>query len=75
MLVIGTMTGIAMAVIHTPSALVLGIFAGFAQFIALIGPLIGAAPALLTALSVSPQQVLWTAIAFLVIQQLECNAI
>jgi predicted PurR-regulated permease PerM len=75
MVLIGTMTGVGMAAIHTPSALVLGLFAGFAEFIPLIGPLIGAAPALLTALSVSPQQVLWTALIFLVIQQLECNAI
>ena len=49
--------------------------AGLAEFIPIIGPLIGALPALLTALSVSPHQVLLTAIVFLVIQQLESNAI
>jgi predicted PurR-regulated permease PerM len=75
MVLIGVMTGVGMALIHTPSALVLGLFAGLAEFIPLIGPLIGALPALLTALSVSPNQVLWTAIVFVVIQQLECNAI
>jgi predicted PurR-regulated permease PerM len=75
MALIGTMTGVGMALIHTPSALVLGLFAGFAEFIPLIGPLIGALPALLTALSVSPHQVIWTAIIFVVIQQLESNAI
>jgi len=75
MVVIGVMTGIGMALIHTPSALVLGLFAGLTEFIPLIGPFIGAVPALLTALSVNPHQVLLTAIVFLVIQQLESNAI
>jgi predicted PurR-regulated permease PerM len=75
MVLIGVLTGIGLELVHSPSALVLGLFAGLAEFIPIVGPVIGAAPALLTALSVGPHQVLWTALVFVVIQQLEGNAI
>lgn len=75
MVLIGVLTGVGLAVIGTPSALALGLFAGLTEFIPLIGPFLGAAPALLTALSVSPMQVVWTAALFLAVQQLEGNLI
>ncbi len=75
MVLIGVLTVIGLEMVHSPSALVLGLFAGLAEFIPIVGPVIGAAPALLTALSVGPHQVLWTALVFVVIQQLEGNAI
>jgi predicted PurR-regulated permease PerM len=40
-----------------------------------IGPVIGALPAVLLALTVSPETALYTALAFVVIQQLENNVI
>ena len=75
MVLIGVLTVVGLLIVHSPSSMVLGLFAGLAEFIPIIGPLIGALPAILTALSVSPHQVLLTAIVFIVIQQLEGNAI
>ena len=54
MVLIGVLTVIGLLIVHSPSSMVLGLFAGLAEFIPIVGPLIGALPALLTALSVSP---------------------
>ena len=56
-----------------PLWLALGIIAGIADFIPFIGPWIGAAPAVLLAFSDGPQTAIYTAILFVVIQQVEGN--
>ncbi len=61
--------------IGLPGALALGLIAGITNFIPLIGPLIGAVPAVLIAFSVDLQTVLWTLGAALLIQQIEGNVI
>jgi predicted PurR-regulated permease PerM len=61
--------------IGVPSALALGIIAGLTNFVPLLGPILGAVPAVLLALTVDPITALWTVAAVLVIQQLEGNVI
>jgi predicted PurR-regulated permease PerM len=72
---IAALTTLGLALIQSPSWFALGLFAGATEFIPIVGPFLGAVPALLTALSVGPRQVLLTAGLFIVIQQLEGNAI
>jgi len=70
-LVIGIITLIAYLIIGLPNALVLALVAGAMEAIPMIGPLLGALPAALVALSVAPHKLIWVIIATVVIQQLE----
>ena len=51
MSVVGLITGIALAIAGVPFAAALGIVAGIAEFIPLVGPLLASIPALLLGLS------------------------
>lgn len=73
MVAVGLASGIAFWLIGLPSPIGLGIIAGITNFVPLIGPLVGAIPALLLAFLQEPITVFWTAGAILVIQQLEGN--
>ena len=75
MILVGILTGIGLAVIGVPSALALGFIAGVAEFVPIIGPIIGAIPALLLASTVSWETVLWTLLLFILVQQVESNII
>ena len=75
MIAVGTIAGLAFWMIGLPSPLALGIIAGITNFIPFIGPILGSAPALIFASSISGEAVLWTAAAVLAIQQLEGNII
>ena len=75
MVVTGTLTWLALMLIGLPSAAALGLIAGLLEFIPLVGPFAGAAPALLVASSLGWTTVVWTAVAFLAIQQVESNMI
>jgi predicted PurR-regulated permease PerM len=70
---LGVMTGIAYTVLGVPSALLLGVAAALAEGIPIVGPLLGAIPAILLAATVSPQLVLEVAAVYLVIQIVEGN--
>jgi len=70
-LVIGIITLVAYLLIGLPNALVLALVAGAMEAIPMIGPLLGALPAVLVALSVAPDKLIWVIIATVVIQQLE----
>jgi predicted PurR-regulated permease PerM len=70
-LVIGSMSLAAYWLIGLPYVLVLGFVAGVMEVVPLIGPLLGAIPAVLVALSLGPDKLIWVIIATLVIQQLE----
>lgn len=72
-LIIGTLSLIAYLIIGLPSALVLALFVGLMEIIPFIGPLIGAIPSIVVALSMSPATVLWVVIASVIIHQLESN--
>jgi len=70
-LIIGIMALIVYLLIGLPYALVLAIFAGIMEAVPIIGPVLGAIPALLVALSSDPTQALWVIAATLLIQGLE----
>lgn len=71
MVAVGTLTGTALWALGLPSALVLGLLAGFLEFVPFIGPIVAAVPAVLLALAVSPDLALWVALVYFAIQQFE----
>lgn len=75
MILVGILTGAGLAFIGVPSALALGLIAGVTEFVPIVGPLIGAIPALLLASTVSLEMVFWTLLLFVVVQQVESNII
>lgn len=75
MSIIGTLAGLGSWLIGLPSPLALGIFAGVTEFIPIIGPIIGAVPALLLAATEGVSMVLWTLLLFFGIQQVESNLV
>jgi predicted PurR-regulated permease PerM len=70
-LVIGIMALVAYLLIGLPNALVLALVAGVLEAVPMVGPLLGAIPAALVALSLGPDKLVWVIIATVVIQQLE----
>ena len=70
-LVIGVMALAAYLLIGLPNALVLALVACVLEAVPMIGPLLGAIPAALVALSIAPSKLIWVILATLVIQQLE----
>ncbi|MFH1219075.1 MAG: AI-2E family transporter [Candidatus Eisenbacteria bacterium] len=72
-LIIGIMSLVAYLLIGLPNALVLALMAGVLEAVPMIGPLVGAIPAALVALSIAPVKLVWVIIATVAIQQLENN--
>jgi predicted PurR-regulated permease PerM len=72
-LIIGGLSLAAYLIIGLPYAPALALFAAVMEIIPLIGPIIGALPAIVIGFSVSPLTALWAAIAGLAIHQLESN--
>ena len=70
-LVIGIMALVAYLLIGLPNALVLALVAGLLEAVPMIGPLLGAIPAAVIALSIAPSKLVWVIVATLVIQQIE----
>jgi len=64
-----------LTLLGVPMALVLGLIAGLAEFVPILGPWAAAVPAVLVGLSVSPQMALWVAVAYVAIQQVESYVI
>jgi predicted PurR-regulated permease PerM len=71
----GVATTIAYAVLGVPGALLLGLIAAVTEAIPLIGPLLGAIPAIVVAATVSPQLALLVALVYIVLQLLEGNVL
>jgi predicted PurR-regulated permease PerM len=72
---IGVGTAVAYTVLGVPGALLLGLIAAIAEAIPIVGPLLGAIPAVLVAATVSPELALIVAGVYLVIQILEGNVL
>jgi len=70
-LVIGLLSLVAYLLIGLPNALVLALVAGVLEAVPMVGPLLGAVPAALVALSLGPDKLVWVIIATVIIQQLE----
>lgn len=73
--VIGVLAFIAYLLIGLPYALALALFAGLMELVPIIGPLIGALPAFLVAITVSPTAALLVLVASGLIQMAENNFI
>ena len=71
--IVGAAATTTLLVLGVPYAFVLGVFAGMAELIPMLGPILGAVPAVLVALFQPFPLVLWVVLAFIVIQQLESN--
>jgi predicted PurR-regulated permease PerM len=75
MAIVGTLTGVGVWLVGLPSPVALGLIAALAEFVPILGPILGAIPAILLAMTVDTQTVLWTIGVIVVIQQLESNMI
>lgn len=73
MVLVGVMTGIGAALIGLPSPVALGLFAGLAAFVPIVGPIVSVVPAVLLALEQGPEMVVWTVAVYFVVQQIESN--
>jgi len=73
--IIGVMSYVALDLLNVRYPIGLAIIAGVTEMIPIIGPIIGAVPAVLVALAQDPLKALWVALAFLAIQQIENNLI
>lgn len=77
-MLMGTMavaTGTVYSILGLPSAVILGLIAGIAEAIPLVGPLLGAIPALAVAATVSPTMMVAVGVAYVVIQFVEGNVL
>ncbi len=70
-LVMGIMSLVAYLLIGLPNVLVLGLLAGVGEAVPLIGPLIGAIPAALMALSIGPAKLVWVIVVTIILHQTE----
>ena len=71
MLIVGIATSIGLSMLGVPLALILGIIAGLLDFIPYLGPIMAGVPAVLLALSISPELALYTVLLFVGIQLVE----
>jgi predicted PurR-regulated permease PerM len=70
-LVMGIMSLVAYLIIGLPNVLVLGLLAGVGEAVPLVGPLIGAVPAALMALSIGPGKLVWVIVVTIILHQTE----
>jgi predicted PurR-regulated permease PerM len=75
MATIGVATGTAYMLLGVPSALLLGLVAAVMEVIPIVGPLLGAIPAVLVASTVSPQLALVVAGVYVLVQFVEGNVL
>lgn len=73
--VIGGMSYIGLLILHVKFALVLALLAGITELIPIIGPIVGAIPAILVAAADEPVRGLYVAALYIVIQQSENHII
>jgi len=70
---IGVMSAVAFFLIGVPNALLLGLLMALFEAVPVVGPVLGAIPALLMAASAAPDKVLWVLGAVVAIQVVESN--
>lgn len=75
MVIIGVLVGLSCALLKIPLALLLGVIAGFLEFIPAVGPVAFTIPAVLVALTQGPATVLKVLIVYFGVQQLESYVI
>ena len=73
--IVGILVGVGVKLIGMEYALLIGLICGFFDLIPYFGPLIGAVPSVLLALTKSPAMAFKIALVILIVQQLEGNVI
>jgi predicted PurR-regulated permease PerM len=74
-LTVGVAAGVGCWLLGVPYPLVIGLLAGVFELVPMLGPILGAVPALLISLPQGFPQVLWVLLLFIAIQQVEANVI
>lgn len=72
---IGLLTFIGLSLLRVDYALTLALIAAVTELLPVVGPYLGAFPAIIIALSVSPVLALWVAVLYLGIQQFEAQVL
>ena len=75
MSMVGVLVGLGTWLIGLEAPLALGLFAGLAEFVPILGPVIGAVPALVLAVNDGTMSFAWSLLLFVAVQQLESNVI
>jgi len=75
MTIIGALSAAAAWVLGLPAPLILGLLMGLCSFVPVLGPIVGAIPALLLALTMGVDTLLWAIVLYVGIEQLESNLI
>jgi predicted PurR-regulated permease PerM len=70
---IGVLSGIVCAILGLPDAVALGLIAGITALVPYLGPFLGAIPAILVGLAVSPAKALLVALAYFAISNVILN--
>jgi predicted PurR-regulated permease PerM len=68
---VGAMTGVGLTLLRVDFALLLSVIAGIFEVVPVLGPFLGAIPALLVTLATSPSLILWVALLAFAVQQIE----
>ena len=71
MAIVGTLTGIGLMLLGVPFALPLALFAGLAEFVPYVGPIVAAIPAVLVAFAERPDLAIWVGALYLAVQSIE----
>lgn len=75
MIVLGLTTGVAYSAMGLPSGPILGVIAGLAEIIPLVGPALGVVPALLVAAALRPDLLVVIAVVYVAITLVESNVL
>ena len=70
-LVVGVMTFIGLMLLDVELAIALAVFAGVAELIPIIGPFIGALPAVVIVAATDPDKIIWVLLLYVLVQQVE----
>ena len=71
--VVGVAVGLGLTLMDVELSLALGVFAGVTELIPIIGPWLGAIPAIVIVAATEPDLLPWVALLYVVVQQLENN--
>ena len=72
-LLVGVATFIGLTLLEVRLSIALALFAGISELIPIIGPWIGALPAVLIVAATEPDKILWVLLLYFMVQQLENN--
>ncbi|GGC05206.1 AI-2E family transporter [Novosphingobium endophyticum] len=75
MIVVGLLTGVGLWLAGVPSAMALGLISGLTEGVPYLGPIVGAIPGLLLALTEGPETALWALVVYVAVQQIEGNTL